>query len=117
MENQNPISSALQSVFTGNALVKYSKKTGWLLFILPLVYGALAWLYYRLSINFYSTYPDSTYIYFTNGINIASGHFKLGHYHNPGTTAHWLAGIVFFFTHLFFGKGNIIEDALNRPEF
>jgi hypothetical protein len=117
MDNESNITSALNSVFTGGAAITYSKKNSFLLFLLPLVYGALAWLYYYQGVNFFTTYTDSTYIYLINGINIASGHFKLGHFDNPGTTAHWLAGIIIFFTHLFFGKGDIVEDAINRPEF
>ena len=117
MENQNNLSLALKSVFTGDAILTYSKKNRALLFILPLIYGALAWLYYSQGVYFYTFSTDPTYIYLVNGTNIASGHFNLGHFDNPGTTAHWLAGIVFYFTHLFFGQGNIVEDVINRPEF
>jgi len=117
MESKNSISSALKSVFIGGAAITYSKKNSFLLFILPLVYGVFAWIYYYQGVNFFTTYTDSTYIYLINGTNIANGHFKLGHYDNPGTTAHWLSGIIIFFTHLFFGQGNIIEDVINRPEF
>jgi hypothetical protein len=117
MENSNNLSLAIKSVFTGGAILTYTKKNSFLLFILPLVYGIFAWFFYYQGVNFFTTYVDSTYIYLVNGLNIASGHFDLGHYDNPGTTAHWLAGIVFYITHLLVGNGNIVEDVLNRPEF
>lgn len=117
MENENSLSLALKSVFTGGGATTYSKKNALLLLLLPLVYGICAWLYYTEGVNFFTTYTDSTYIYLINGTNIANGHWNLGHYDNPGTTAHWLAGIIIFFTHLFFGNGNVVEDVVNRPEF
>jgi hypothetical protein len=93
------------------------KKTNYLLFILPFVFGLLAYIYYYQSKAFFTTYPDSTYIYLINGANIASGNFNIGHYDNPGTTAHWMAAVVIYITHLFLGKGPLLEDVLSNPEF
>ncbi len=94
----------------------YSKKTFYLLFILPVIYGVLASIYLYQTKAFFTTFTDSTYIYLINGTNIAGGNFAIGHYDNPGTTGHIFAGIIIFFTHLFIGKGLVNEDVLSNPE-
>jgi hypothetical protein len=86
------------------------------LFFLPLCYALFGFLYYYQSGSFFSTLPDSTYIYLINGTNIASGNFVIGHYDNPGTPAHWMTGIVIYITHLFIGKGPLSQDVLANPE-
>jgi len=98
------------------SIPNYSSKSIYLLFILPVIYGVLSAIYYYQSGSFFSTFPDSTYIYLINGTNIAGGNFNLGHYDNPGTPAHWLAGIVIFITHLFIGKRPVYEDVFSAPE-
>ncbi len=87
------------------------------LLILPLVYLILA--YYGLYQNkaFFTTYPDSIYIYLVNATNIASGNFDIGHFDNPGTPVHLLGGLIIFITHLFVGSRTTYEDVFHNPEF
>jgi hypothetical protein len=115
MQSQSPFN--IPDLFGDELSTGSSKKSKRLLFILPLVYGILAYMWYYQSGAFFTTFPDSTYIYFINGVNIAGGNFTIGHFDNPGTTAHWMAGIVIFITHLFFGKGTVMQDAVDNPEF
>lgn len=88
------------------------------LLIIPAIYGFLS--FYGLSQNkfFFTTYPDSIYIYLINGTNIAAGNFAIGHYDNPGTPVHLLAGLIIKITHLFAGnEGNVYKDVFANPEF
>lgn len=106
---------ALQVNSRGDTII-YSKKLLPLLFILPVIYGVFASIYLYQTKAFFTTYTDSTYIYLINGMNIAGGNFAIGHYDNPGTTAHWLAGIIIFIAHLFIGKNSVSQDVLSNPE-
>ena len=88
------------------------------LLIIPVIYGVLS--FYGLSQNkfFFTTYPDSIYIYLINGTNIAAGNFAIGHYDNPGTPVHLLAGLIIKITHIFAGNGgNVYKDVFSNPEF
>ncbi|MGZ3862613.1 MAG: hypothetical protein ACXVPN_02130 [Bacteroidia bacterium] len=106
----------LLAIFSKNDLPERSVPSVFLLLILPTVYAALAYLYLYQTKAFFTTFPDSSYIYLINGANIAAGNFHLGHFDNPGTTAHWLVGIIIFIAHIFIGKGPVTEDVLNDPE-
>lgn len=89
----------------------------YLLLILPSVFGLL-WIWcYSQSKTFFSTYPDSIYIYLINGTNIAGGNLDIGHFDNPGTPVHWLGGLIIYIVHLFAGKHAVYEDVLADPEF
>lgn len=88
-----------------------------LLLILPLVFLTV-WIYcFWQSKTFYSTYPDSIYIYLVNATNIAGGNLDIGHYDNPGTPVHVLGGFIVWFVHLFAGHRKVYEDVLADPEF
>lgn len=89
----------------------------YVLFVLPVVYILLSFYCYCQSKSFFTTYPDSIYIYLINGANIASGNFSIGHYDNPGTTAHLIAAVIIYITHLFSGSGPLLENVLSEPEF
>lgn len=94
----------------------YTDKLKYLLFVLPIIYGVLSFIYYSESGAFFATYPDSTYIYLINGMNIAGGNFDIGHIDNPGTPAHLLVGLIVFIAHLFIGNGPVHESVLSDPE-
>lgn len=99
----------------GQALFSWLKLK-YLLFIFPSIYFILLFIYYHQSGPFFTTFPDSTYIYLINGANIASGNMDIGHFDNPGTPAHWLAGIVIFIAHLFIDRNPVYESVITNPE-
>lgn len=101
-----------------NRIRFYVKRFRIELLIIPVIYGILA--FYGLYQNkfFFTTYPDSIYIYLINGTNIAAGNFAIGHYDNPGTPVHLLAGLIIYITHLIADHGgNVYKDVFSNPEF
>lgn len=88
------------------------------LLILPILLGTLS--FYGLYQNkaFFTTYPDSIYIYLINGTNLANGNLDIGHYDNPGTPVHLLAGLIIYITHFFADHGgSVYKDVFSNPEF
>ncbi len=98
------------------ALPSYTGKSKYALFILPVFYGFLFYLFYSLSRSFFTTMPDPTYVYLINGTNLASGNFDVGHFDHPGTPVQWLVALVVFITHIFVDSNPINESVLVQPE-
>ncbi len=89
----------------------------YLLLVLPVVF-CICWVYcFYKSKTFFSTYPDSIYIYLVNATSIASGNLDIGHYDNPGTPVHILGSVIVYIVHLFAGNRLVYEDVLADPEF
>lgn len=95
---------------------KFFKGHTLFLFILPIIYCML-WMYcYSQAHTFYTTYPDSIYIYLINGTNIAGGNFNIGHFDNPGTPVHLLAGLIIYIAHFFIDTLPVHESVFSNPE-
>jgi hypothetical protein len=90
----------------------------YILLIFPLIYLILGYSGLQYNKAFFTTYPDSIYIYLVNGTNIASGNFNIGHYDNPGTPVHIIGGLIIFVTNLFVGKKGetLYNDVFSNPE-
>src|SRR5690242_10406183 len=68
-------------------------------------------------VPFFSSWGDPTYSYLFNGLNIASGYFKVGQVDHPGTPLQWYsAGLIRLF-HLFSSEKDIVRDVLAHPEW
>ncbi len=100
---------------TSHTLFKGEKK--FLLFILPIVYGILTFLFWYQCKSFFASYPDRIYVYLISALDIAGGSFDVGEFQHPGTPVHWIAGLTLFITHLFAGRGPLAEDVFANPEF
>ncbi|MBN8701677.1 MAG: hypothetical protein J0M08_01305 [Bacteroidetes bacterium] len=87
-----------------------------ILLLIPLLLGIAAYVCLFAIGSYYSTYPDSVYIYLINGTHIANGDFEIGHYDNPGTTVHLLAGIIIYVAHAILGTQTVFQDVLANPE-
>lgn len=61
------------------------------------------------------SWVDPTYAYLFNGLNLASGHWEVGHTDHPGTPLQLITMLVIKATNLF-RKESIIDDVLRHPE-
>ncbi len=86
------------------------------LFILPLIYALLSYLFYSQTKYIYTTNPDPAYVYLLNGTNLAGGNLEIGHFDHPGTPVQLLAAVIIFLTSLFLGHGAVYESVLSNPE-
>ena len=66
---------------------------------------------------YYSCWSDPTYCYLFNGLNIASGHFKVGQVDHPGTPLQIFSGGAIKLFHFFSNDKNLVHDVLARPEW
>ena len=89
-----------------------------ILFIIPILYLVGYFYYINYYGPFFATRIDPEYPYLLNGLNCAQLLFgQIGHVHHPGTPFQIFTGVIIRFTHLLFGKGEILEDVFQRPEF
>lgn len=89
----------------------------WLLLITPLLTLVLCILIVLERQPYYASWSDPTYCYLFNGLNLASGYFKVGQIDHPGTPLQLYAGALLRFFHLFSADKDIVHDVLTRPEW
>ncbi|NNM95038.1 MAG: hypothetical protein HKL88_06200 [Bacteroidia bacterium] len=66
---------------------------------------------------FHLTQPDPCYVYLFNGMNLAGGHWEVGHTDHPGTTVQVFAALVIFIRHLFTSPHTLLyQDVILNPE-
>ncbi|MBL4651513.1 MAG: hypothetical protein JKY53_01440 [Flavobacteriales bacterium] len=89
-----------------------------LLLILPIILFGIEVFKINYAPPYHWSTPDPSYIYLFNGINVADGNWEIGHYDNPGTPLHILAGYCIWLIHLFSELGNdVVTDVLSKPEY
>jgi hypothetical protein len=103
-------------------LQKYNSHTirpinRWLILFIPLMTLAVCMAVIIERSPFFSSWSDPTYSYLFNGLNIASGHFKVWHIDHPGTPLQLYAGALIKFFHFFSSDHDIIHDVIARPEW
>jgi hypothetical protein len=91
-------------------------KSKWILFFLPVCYVILSVVFLNGLNRFYINHYDPSYPYLFNGVNLASGHFRVGNVEHPGTPVDIFAAKVIFIKHLFSGNTILYQDVLTRPE-
>jgi hypothetical protein len=85
--------------------------------IIPVIFLVIA-VYLRDVRGIYHTSGvDPEYAFLYNGLNVALLKLRIWHIQHPATPLQLLCGLVIRLIHLFFGKGPITNDVLNRPEF
>jgi hypothetical protein len=85
--------------------------------IIPVFFLVIA-VYLRDVKGIYHTSAiDPEYSFLFNGLNIALLKLKIWHIQHPATPLQLLCGLVIRIIHLICGKGPIMNDVLNRPEF
>jgi hypothetical protein len=85
--------------------------------IIPVLFLVIA-VYLRDVTGLYHTDGvDPEYAFLYNGLNIALLKLRIWHMQHPATPLQLLCGLVIRITHLVLGKGPIVNDVLNRPEF
>ncbi len=95
---------------------KYKGLERFILFVLPLVYITLAFIFLKDIGGFYMLGFDPVYAYLLNGTNLASGFLDVGHIDHPGTPVQCFAALVIFIKHLLTGTGSLYQDVLSNPE-
>jgi hypothetical protein len=88
-----------------------------LLVIIPLMVLVLCIMVVIERSPFYSSWSDPIYCYLINGLNIAHGHFHVGHVDHPGTPLQLYTGALIKLFHLFRQDNSTIHDVLANPEW
>jgi hypothetical protein len=89
----------------------------WLLLLIPLAVLVLCILVVIERSPFFASWYDPVYCYLLNGLNIATGHFHVGHVDHPGTPLQLYTAALLRFFHLFSSHKDIVHDVLLRPEW
>src|ERR1700722_13086447 len=88
----------------------------WLLVILPALYLTFSFIFLNSVKEFHINHIDPSYAYLMNGINLASGHCRVGIIEHPGTPVECFAALVIFIKHIFSGNTILYQDVLLHPE-
>ncbi len=88
-----------------------------LLLVFPVLTFVLSIIVVTERQPYYACWSDPPYCYLYNGLNIASGNFKVGQVDHPGTPLQLFsaASIRLFF--LFSDDKDVVHDVLSRPEW
>jgi hypothetical protein len=89
----------------------------WLLLLIPLAVLVLCILVVIERSPFFASWYDPVYCYLLNGLNIATGHFHVGHVDHPGTPLQFYTAVLLRCFHFFSNEKDIIQDVLLRPEW
>src|SRR5579863_4079785 len=91
----------------------YSK---WIFLILPLFYLSISISYLGGIHQFSLNHFDGPYDYLMNGVNLASGHLRVGNIEHPGTPVTIFSTFIVFIRHLLKDDIVIYQDVLLHPE-
>lgn len=64
-----------------------------------------------------ASWSDPTYCYLFNGLNIATGYFKVGQVDHPGTPLQLFAGFAIRFFHLFREGNDVVQDVISNEQW
>jgi len=88
----------------------------WPLFILPALYLTLSFIFLNAVKEFHINHIDPSYAYLMNGVNLASGHCRVGIIEHPGTPVECFVALVIFIKHIFSDNTQLYQDVLLHPE-
>lgn len=96
--------------------MKLSLKSNLLLLFIPCCILILNILFLKDAALFFMSWPDPTYSYLINGLNLASGNLEIGLTGHPGTPVQVFTAIIIRLVFLFRESSSVTDDVMNNPE-